>query len=183
MPALVSSQAVSRAPCRSGRVSSTQILIRFPASAAARMTPMAVPYPAVASPPALQWVRMRAGFGTNAWPCRPIAWLMRMSSSRIVSDSAVRRVWISATGRSRDCRATPSIRRIAQARLTAVGRVRMSWSPTRSRAAQNAAWSVSRIVRAPRASPMAAAIPMAGAPRTCRVRMAWATSSTVPHSR
>ncbi len=32
------------------------------------------------------------------------------------------------------------------------------------------------------ASPMAAATPMAGAPRTCMVRIARATSSTVPHS-
>ena len=63
MPSFISSHAVSRAPCRNGRVSSTYTWIRFPAATAERITPSAVPYPAVARAPALQWVRTlpRAG--------------------------------------------------------------------------------------------------------------------------
>ena len=63
IPSLTSSQAVSRAPCRNGRVSSASTVTDFPASTAPRMTPRAVPKPAVASAPALQWVSTRAVVG------------------------------------------------------------------------------------------------------------------------
>ena len=43
MPSRTSSHAVSRAPCRNGRVSSAYTATRFPASTAARTTPRAVP--------------------------------------------------------------------------------------------------------------------------------------------
>ena len=56
IPSCCSSQTVSRAPCRKGRVSSAKTSTCFPISRAARITPRAVPYPAVASAPALQWV-------------------------------------------------------------------------------------------------------------------------------
>ena len=106
-----------------------------------------------------------------------------MSSSRIASASAIEARLDVGDRQVARARATSSIRWTAQARLTAVGRVRMSWSPTAPARRGTPDASVCRIVRAPRASPMAAAMPMAGAPRTCMVRMAWATSSTVPHSR
>ena len=67
-----SSQAVNRAPCRKGRVSSATTSICLPASRAARMTPRAVPYPAVARAPALQWVRMVPFCGSSSWPYFPI---------------------------------------------------------------------------------------------------------------
>ncbi len=43
MPSFISSQAVSRAPWRYGRVSSANTRTFFPASTAARTTPSAVP--------------------------------------------------------------------------------------------------------------------------------------------
>ena len=55
-PAFCSSQAVSRAPWRSGRVSSTSTLMFLPCRWAAMMTPRAVPWPEVASGPVLQCV-------------------------------------------------------------------------------------------------------------------------------
>ena len=65
IPRRSSSQAVSRAPWRTGRVSSTHTVGARPASCAARMTPTAVPYPTHASAPALQCVRTRAACGTT----------------------------------------------------------------------------------------------------------------------
>ena len=56
MPSRWSSQAVRRAPCRKGRVSSASTATFFPASTAPRITPSAVPYPAVANAPAYQAV-------------------------------------------------------------------------------------------------------------------------------
>ena len=56
IPARPSSQAVSRAPWSSGRVSSTHTSASRPRSQAAASTPPAVPRPPVASAPVLQWV-------------------------------------------------------------------------------------------------------------------------------
>src|SRR5690348_4619677 len=56
MPSSRSSQAVSRAPWFRGRVSSTHTCSDGSRRWAERITPSAVPYPAVASAPALQWV-------------------------------------------------------------------------------------------------------------------------------
>ena len=66
-------QAVNRDPCRNGRVSSAKTWIFFPCSTAARITPRAVPYPQVASAPALQWVRTPPLDGINVAPCFPMA--------------------------------------------------------------------------------------------------------------
>ena len=52
----LSSQAVSLAPWSRGRVSSTNTWRTRPCSKPRRMTPRAVPIPAVARPPVLQWV-------------------------------------------------------------------------------------------------------------------------------
>src|SRR6187399_131849 len=60
MPSRRSSQAVRRAPCRKGLVSSAMTVTFLPCSTAARTTPSAEPYPAVARAPALQWASMRA---------------------------------------------------------------------------------------------------------------------------
>src|SRR5207247_4240899 len=46
------------------------------------MTPRAVPWPAVARAPVLQWVRTRAPSGTRAAPARPMA--------RVISRSALK---------------------------------------------------------------------------------------------
>ena len=43
MPSFTSSHAVSRAPCRNGRVSSANTATVLPASMAPRITPSAVP--------------------------------------------------------------------------------------------------------------------------------------------
>ena len=43
MPSCISSQAVSRAPCRNGRVSSAKTALSLPSRAAERTTPSAVP--------------------------------------------------------------------------------------------------------------------------------------------
>ena len=50
---------------------------------AARMTPSAVPYPHVASAPALQWVSTVPSIGSSAAPCAPIRLQAAMSSSYI----------------------------------------------------------------------------------------------------
>ena len=50
-PARASSQLVSREPWSNGRVSSANTCTTLPCSAAARITPSAVPYPAVARAP------------------------------------------------------------------------------------------------------------------------------------
>ena len=117
------SQAVSRAPCRNGRVSSAITEIFLPASTAERNTPSAVPHPAVAKAPALQCVSTRAPSFSKAAPCAPIALLMRISSARISCASSNRRCAICCG----DCVATPSqtlrIRCNAQNRFTAVGRL------------------------------------------------------------
>ncbi len=56
MPSWSSSQAVSRDPCSSGRVSSAMTWARAPRSRSARITPSAVPHPRQASAPVLQCV-------------------------------------------------------------------------------------------------------------------------------
>ena len=56
MPSWPSSQAVSRDPCSSGRVSSAMTWARAPRSRSARITPSAVPQPRQARAPVLQCV-------------------------------------------------------------------------------------------------------------------------------
>jgi hypothetical protein len=80
-PASISSQLVSLAPCRRGRVSSAKTLIFFPVSTALYMTASAVPIPPVARAPALQWVSTFQPLRSNFPPCSPIALQSRWSSS------------------------------------------------------------------------------------------------------
>src|SRR5881396_922153 len=141
------------------------------------MTPRAVPWPAVARAPVLQWVRTRAPSGTRAAPARPMA--------RLISRSALK----SATAASANLPAAelgssrvpaPSAARIwsrAQKRFTAVGRLAARLLNAISIAASNSA-RVRRSWRfASSATPKAAAQPIAGAPRTTIERMASATSA------
>src|SRR6185436_17322187 len=71
------------------------------------------------------------------------------------------------------------IRSIAQNRLTAVGRVAAISSHSRWNSVVNCLVPVAALRRAPSASPMAAATPMAGAPRITIVVIALATSFAV----
>ena len=80
MRSFFSSQEVSRAPCRNGRVSVATTAICLPDSCAARMTPRAVPYPAVASAPALQCVSTVVRVRSRLAPYFPSARLPAMSS-------------------------------------------------------------------------------------------------------
>ena len=94
-----------------------------PTPSAARITPSAVPYPAVASAPALQWVKTAPLLGSSTAPCRPMASLAAMSSTSMRCASATSSALISSTGNDRNCSNLSRIRRIAQNRFTAVGRV------------------------------------------------------------
>ncbi len=160
-----------------GRVSSTHTRATLPCAWAARTTPSAVPYPAVASAPALQCVRIRACGGTSAAPWAPIAWFAARSSSRIACASARSRARTSSGGSRRPLSATRFMRSRAQKRLTAVGRVAASPFSAVSTSAKSPSNVVARLARAASATPYAAVTPMAGAPRTTRVRIASARSS------
>src|SRR5207302_42707 len=99
--------------------------------------------------------------------------------------------WASASSRARSAgsgavrspTATRFTRSSAQKRLTAVGRVAARPLIAVSRSARNASNVAAGLVRAARATPNAAATPIAGAPRTTSVRIAAATSSQVAHAR
>ena len=71
------------------------------------------------------------------------------------------------------------MRSIAQKRLTAVGRVAAIRSQTFWNSAANFCVPVALLLRIPSAMPMAAATPIAGAPRMTIVLMARATSAAV----
>src|SRR6185437_7782562 len=88
MPARWASYAVSRAPCSSGRVSSTHSLASCPARCAARITANAVPSPAETSRPVLQWVRTRAPAGSSRRPCTAMAALAAASAAAMERASA-----------------------------------------------------------------------------------------------
>src|SRR5581483_8674583 len=170
MPSCCSSQAVSRAPCRNGRVSSAKTSIFLPALTAARITPSAVPYPAVASAPALQCVSTVLPSGTRSAPFRPMAWQMAMSSSRIFCASEIMLRTISSLAAPCSEAIKDRIRSMPQNRFTAVGRVAARVLQTVSKSSP--AWT-------PRATPIAAATPIAGAPRITMVLIASATSRYV----
>ena len=114
----------------------------MPASTAERMTPSAVPWPAVASAPALQWVRMRRRPGPAPPPDAPETTVHRHVLGRIACASA---------GARRRARRRSSAQRIerrrmrssAQARLTAVGRLRARCSKPAAMAARNSAGGLS----------------------------------------
>ena len=75
MPASASSHAVSRAPCSSGRVSSTRTSAILPRECKTRIAPIAVPNAVVASRPVLQCVRMRSGRSGHSSCTRSAAWV------------------------------------------------------------------------------------------------------------
>ena len=145
------------------------------------MTPSAVPNPAVARDPVLQWVRTLmgapAGFPTAAHsasaPNEPMARLLAMSAASIPSHSAMTASTASAPDPSRDA-ASFLMRSTASPRLTAVGLLVLRWSIF---VATNAHTSpaVASVALAPSsstASARAAAIAIAGAPRTFMSLMA-----------
>src|SRR3989442_95715 len=183
IPSRAHSQAVSREPCMTGRVSSTHTRSTLPWAWAARVPRGAVAKPAVARAPALQWVRMRAFAGTSAAPWVPRARFAAMSSSRIAWASVRSRAVTRSSGTPTDARATRRIRSSAQKRLTAVGRVAARPLIAASRSPKRASNVVARLWRAASATPKAAATPIAGAPRTTSVRIASATSSHRPYPR
>ena len=102
---------------------------------------MAVPYFEVASGPALQWVRMPSPGLTSESPYSEMRRHIPISSSWMARHSRSKSPRISATLLSAAARAAPSMRRTAQARLTAVGREDTRYSPFRSSAARKAAGS------------------------------------------
>ena len=188
MPRWTSSQAVNRAPWNNGRVSSAQTRKRRPSAHAVVITASAVPSPPVASAPALQWVRTSPS-GNSSAPYRPIAVHSRRSSS-----------WISVAARSREATKSAgggepepvaagrptsrSTRTTAQRRLTAVGRAAAISSAAARREAtagppSSPCWLASA---AAMTTPYPPAMPMAGAPRTRRLRIASITVGTSRHS-
>ena len=124
---------------------------------------------------------MRAPSGTNAAPTRPIARQLATSSSWMALASASSRSLISVTD-APACTAAanvPFIRSIAQNRLTAVGRVPAIRSQVFWNSVANCRVPVALLRRIARAMPIAAATPIAGAPRMTIVLMARATSGAV----
>ena len=177
MPSCISSQAVRRAPCCQGRVSPAKTLSIRPWATPARITPSAVPKPAVASEPVLQWVSTPLPGSISEAPSVPMARLAARSSvsiARASASSAARQSMPSpAWARSSAAR----MRARAQARLTAVGRAALRRCSAGSSATAASAASAASISRAASTVPQAAEMPMAGAPRTASAWMAAATSS------
>src|SRR5207245_9133748 len=143
------------------------------------MTPSAVPWPAVARDPVLQWVRTRAPSGTRAAPARPMARLVSRSALKSAS-AASANLPAADLGSSRvPAPKAARIRSRAQKRFTAVGRLAARLLNEISIAASNSA-RVPRSCRfASSATPKAAAQPIAGAPRTTIARLASATSAAL----
>src|SRR2546422_11070171 len=143
----------------------------------------AVPIPPVASAPALQWVSTFAPSGISGSPASPIRRHMARSSSQIAVASAWSRSHIAAPPQLPGVSvATRVMRSSAQRRFTAVARVAPSSrtaSPSRARKRPRGAARSSRV---PATRPIAAAIPMSGAPRRCSVRIASATASPLSRS-
>ncbi|MCY1176711.1 hypothetical protein D9M73_169930 [compost metagenome] len=146
MPSPASSQAVSRAPCSQGRVSSANTRSTRPATCAARITPSAVPKPPVASAPVLQWVRIFCGplcclriSSTPSWAMvrlasRSLSWMATASAAMIAATSSPA---LSRNKRSR-------MRLSAQNRLAPVGRELNSSSKSSSRAISQSSPSARR---------------------------------------
>ena len=145
-----------------------------PASTAERMMPSAVPCPAVASAPVLQWVMTVPAPLSRSAPRAPMRRLTASSSRWMATASAIRASLAAATS------ACPSAaRRIlstAHRKLTAVGRAAARSSHTPDTPAAKSAISEQSIPLAPSATPYAAATPIAGAPLTRISRMALATA-------
>ena len=173
MPSCCSSHTVSRAPCSQGRVSPANTRAMRPSATPARITPSAVPKPAVASEPVLQWVSTPLPESISAAPSAPMWRLAARSSSAMAwaCRSSSARQSVPAPARVRRIRAS------AQARLTAVGRAALSRCSAGSSLPAASAPSAASTARAARTTPQAAAMPMAGAPRTARSWIARATAS------
>src|SRR5436309_7288166 len=142
----------------------------------------AVPIRAVASAPALQCVSTFAPSGTSGSPASPIRRHMARSSSQIAVASAWRRSQIAEPAPGRWA-ATAAMRSSAQRRFTAVGRAAASSSTSWPSRARNCSRGAPRSSRVPATRPIAAAIPINGAPRTWSVRIASATASAPSRSR
>jgi hypothetical protein len=129
----------------------------------------------------LQWVSTRASAGTTSAPNAPIARQFATSSSWIACASASRRSLICSTD-APACAVSAKarfMRSIAQNRLTAVGRVAAISSQVLWNSAANFCVPVALLLRMPTAMPIAAATPIAGAPRITIVLIARATSGAV----
>src|SRR5438094_3781237 len=142
----------------------------------------AVPIPPVASAPALQCVSTFAPSGTSGSPASPIRRHMARSSSQVAVASAWRRSQIAEPAPGRWA-ATAAMRSSAQRRFTAVGRAAASSSTSWPSRARNCSRGAPRSSRVPATRPIAAAIPINGAPRTWSVRIASATASAPSRSR
>src|SRR5216110_2058821 len=142
----------------------------------------AVPIPPVASAPALQCVSTFAPSGTSGSPASPIRRHMARSSSQIAVASAWRSSQIAEPAPGRWA-ATAAMRSSAQRRFTAVGRAAASSSTSWPSRARNCSRGAPRSSRVPATRPIAAAIPINGAPRTWSVRIASATASAPSRSR
>ncbi len=118
MPSCKSSHAVKRAPWSHGRVSLAKTPMMCPAATPARTTPSAVPYPPVASAPALQCVSTLLLAWMRAAPNSPMRRLAAMSSAWMRCASSSRR----EAGSPSTVSATLRMRAMAQRRFTAVGR-------------------------------------------------------------
>src|SRR5713101_3210054 len=144
----------------------------------------AVPIPPVASAPALQWVSSFAPSGMSGSPASPIRLHMARSSSQMAVASTWRRSQTPEAPQSAGvAAATRVMRSSAQRRFTAVGRVAPSSRASSSSRARKRSRGAARSSRVPATRPIAAAIPMSGAPRSCSVRIASATASPLSRSR
>ena len=126
---------------------------------------------------------MRASSGTSVAPWAPMARQLAKSSSWMCRDSSSSSRFNSSTeAPACTCRANvPFMRSMAQNRFTAVGRVAAISSHDFWNSVANCLVPLALLRFMPSASPMAAATPMAGAPRITIVLMAFATSLEVLH--
>ena len=145
MPSCCSSHTVRRAPCSQGRVSPANTLPMRPMATPARITPSAVPKPAVASEPVLQWVSTPEPGAIRAAPSSPMCRFAARSSVSIACASASDALAPVGAGVGQ----APRMRAIAHIRLTAVGREALSSS-------------IAGCMRASAARPSAASTPVPG---------------------
>ena len=185
MPSLASSQAVSRAPWRTGRVSSTHTKGRLPASTAPPHDPERGAVPGGRQPAGVAVGEDARALGHEGAPRgRRVGGCSRCLPRGSPPASAARLARRAAIDAARCAAACRRIRSSAQKRLTAVGRVAARPWLARLQVAEEVLRPRSpRLARPARTTPNAAVTPMAGAPRTASERIASATSSHVRHSR
>ncbi len=154
--------------------------------------------PPVASAPVLQWVRtfttLPADFRLPTAPTAPLPTESTVCPAspiaRHIAWSSRQIAWASCSRASNTAAASPvvpraifRIRSIAQPRFAAVGRAAPIASAALSAAETNRSRGSFTHRRSDAASPIAAATPIAGAPRTRSVRIASITPSKVSRSR